>query len=89
VPEVFSGEQFATGDDPLPTFAYRAEANSLPRACARRQQVFGVLNGCAPLISWIDGSSYVESIVTLERQRSLKKLSKWVKRAWIRPVRSA
>ena len=91
VPEVLSGEQYASCDDPLPTFAYRAEPNSLSLACARRQQVFGVLDGCAPLVSWIDGSSYVGSTArhTPERQRSLKTLSKWVKGVFIRPMRFA
>ena len=91
VPEVFYGEQYATCDDPLPTFSYRAETHSLSRACARRQQVFGVLDGCAPLVSWIDEGTCVGSTAchTPVRQRSLKTLSKWVKRAFIRPMRSA
>ena len=90
-PDVYAGEQYAAGDDPLPTFAYRAEHDSLSRACARRQQVFGVLDGCAPLVSWIDGLSCVGSVTcrTSERQGSLKALSRWVKKAFVRPIRSA
>jgi len=89
-PIVYAGEQYTADDDPLPTFASRVETNSLSRACVHRQQVFGVLDGCAPLVSWIDGSSYVGVVVchTPERQGSLKTLSRWVKKALNRPVRS-
>jgi hypothetical protein len=90
-PVILAGEEYAARDDPLPAFAYRAEPSSLSRACERRQQVFAVLDGCAPLVLWIDGSSWVETSACRapERQRSLKTLSRWVKRALVRPVRAA
>ncbi|KAI0302995.1 kinase-like domain-containing protein [Russula brevipes] len=80
-PIVIPGERYSAGDDPLPSFAFRVEFTSLSRACGRRQQVFGVLDGCAPLISWVDGSSCAREVVCRAsgRQRRLKTLSRWIK----------
>ncbi|KAH9989411.1 kinase-like domain-containing protein [Russula compacta] len=89
-PTVYAGERYSVGEDPLPTFPFRAEPSSLSRACDRRQKVFGVLNGCAPLVSWVDGYNYVEDVACrgLRGQKSSKTLSRWVKRALNRPVRT-
>lgn len=90
-PIICAGDQYTVDDDPLPSFAFHAAPSSLSRACGRRQQVFGVLGGCAPLVSWVDGSSYVEEVTyhAPTRQRRLKGLSSWVMKAWKYPVRSA
>ncbi|KAI9452989.1 kinase-like domain-containing protein [Russula earlei] len=56
-PVVYAGEQYAPSDDPLPSFAFRVEPSSLSFACARRQLAFALLDGCAPLVSWVDGPS--------------------------------
>ena len=58
-------------------------------ACVRRQQMFGVVGGCAPLVSWVNGTACVGGIAhsTPERQRSLKTLCRRVKKALNRPVR--
>jgi hypothetical protein len=89
--DIYPGEQYTSGNDPLPAFTFRADSNSVSRACIRRQQVFGVLDGSAPVVSWVDGSTCVGEFIrrTPERQRSLKTLSRWVKRALKCPVRSA
>jgi hypothetical protein len=94
-PVMCSGDRYTAGDDPLPNFAFRTAPSSLSSASTRRQQVFNALDGCAPLVSWVDGSSWAgpceceESVRrTSERQGNLKTFSRWVKRALIRPVRS-
>jgi len=87
-PVVYAGEQYATSEDPLPNFVFRVEPSLLSPACERRQQVFGVLDGCAPLISWVDGYRSEEAMAHApKRQNSLRSLSKWVKKALNRPVR--
>ena len=90
-PIICAGDQYTAGEDPLPSFTFRAAPSSLPRACRRRQQVFGALEGCAPFVRWVDGSRYVEEVAchTPSRQRGLKALSRWVTRILDRPVRSA
>ena len=92
-PVVYSGELYNAVDDPLPDFTFRVATSSVSTASKHRQQIFGVLGGCAPLISWVDGSSYagrrgeVTSGVS-ERQGALKSLSQWARKALYRPVRS-
>ena len=90
-PIICAGYQYTAGDDPLPSFTFRAAPSSLSRACGRRQQAFRVLEGCAPRVIWVDGPSYVEEVAShaSTRQRSLKALSRWVMRALNHPVRSA
>ncbi|KAN0124444.1 Protein kinase-like domain containing protein [Russula decolorans] len=95
-PIICSGDEYTAGYDPLPSFTFRAASSSLSRVCGRRQQVFGVLEGCAPLVTWVDGSNYVEEVVSQAppRQRSLKTVSRWVMKSWVmralsHPVRSA
>jgi serine/threonine protein kinase len=95
-PIMYSGDRYTASDDPLPNFAFRVAPSSLSSASTRRQQVFNALDGCAPLVSWVDGSSWVgpceceeSSRHISERQGNLKTFSRWVKRALIRPVRSA
>ena len=87
-PIVLAGDQYTVGDDPLPSFSFRAEPSSLSRACGRRQEVFGVLEGYAPFVSWVDGS-LCGGKPTSSQQKSMRALSRWVKRALHRPVRSA
>jgi hypothetical protein len=88
--DVYLGKQYTSDNDPLPAFTFRADSDSVSRACIRRQQVFGVLDGCAPVVFWVDGSAYVGDVIhrTPERQISLKTLSRWVKRVLNRPLRS-
>jgi hypothetical protein len=91
---VCSGERYILANDPLPGFAFRVAPSSLSSASTRRQQVFDTLDGCAPLVSWVDGFSYggiceANARRASERQGSLKMFSRWVKRALNRPVRSA
>ncbi|KAI0250576.1 kinase-like domain-containing protein [Lactifluus subvellereus] len=91
---VYSGERYISANDPLPAFAFRVAPSSLSSASTRRQQVFDTLNGCAPHVSWVHGSSCTgpckETVRRAsERQGSLKTFSRWVKRALNRPVRSA
>lgn len=90
-PTVYAGERYSVGEDPLPTFVFRVEPNSLSSACERRQRVFGKLDGCAPLVSWVDGYSCVEDVAcrVLGCQKRSKTLSRWLKRALNRPIRSA
>lgn len=88
-PVVYVGEPYTTGEDPLPSFVFQAEPSLLSPACERRQQVFGVLDGCAPLISWVHGRCEgANAHHGPKRQSSLKSLSKWVKRALNRPMRA-
>jgi len=89
-PVVYAGEQYITGEDPLPDFVFQAEPSLLSPACERRQQVFGVLDGSAPLISWADGHRCEGGLAhhVHKRQSSLKLLSKWVKKALNRPRRA-
>jgi hypothetical protein len=91
-PIICPGDQYTSGDDPLPNFTFRAAPSSLSRACGRRQQVFGALEGCAPLVTWVAGFSYVEEVAchAPTRQGSSKRLSRWVMKLMrARPVRSA
>lgn len=82
-PIICAGEQYTAGNDPLPIFTFRAAPSSLSRACVRRQQFFGVLKGCAPIVTLEEVACHVPT-----RQKSLKELSRWVMRAFNRPVRS-
>ena len=77
-PIVYAGDPYTAGDDPLPDFTFRAAPTSLSRACERRQQIFGVLEGCAPVVTLVD-RPYARR----------KGLSRWVMSALKRPVRSA
>jgi hypothetical protein len=84
-PIVCAGERYIDYGDPLPTFTFRAAPCSLSRACERRQQDFSVLEGSAPLVSWVEGSGHMEEMAPT-RQKSLKSLSRWVMRTLNRPV---
>ena len=87
-PIVLAGDRYTASDDPLPNFSFRAAPSSLSRACGRRQEVFGVLEGYAPFVSWVDGSLYGGKSTSTQR-KSIRILSRWVMRAFNRPVRSA
>ncbi|KAI9448418.1 kinase-like domain-containing protein [Lactarius indigo] len=90
-PVVYVGELYDAVDDPLPDFTFRISTSSISAASKRRQQIFGALGGCAPLISWVDGSSCAASRGEIasrvsERQGGLKSLSRWARKALNRPV---
>ncbi|KAI0301915.1 hypothetical protein B0F90DRAFT_1716350 [Multifurca ochricompacta] len=93
-PVLCAGERYSIVNDPLPGFTFRVAPSSVSSASKRRQEIFGVLDGCAPLISWVEGSSRASTREPIayrasERQGSLKIFSRWVRRALNRPVRSA
>lgn len=84
---MYAGELYDAVDDPLPGFTFRVAVSA---ASKHRQRIFGTLGGCAPLISWVDGSSYVEIPSRIsERQGSLKSFSRWARKALNRPMRSS
>ena len=72
-PTIFTGDKYTAGDDPFPRFSYRVVSSSLSPACGRRQQVFSIFEGCAPLMSLDAGSSCVEEVEchSLTRRHSL------------------
>ena len=90
-PAVYSGELYDVVDDPLPDFTFRVAADSVSAASKHRQQIFRTLDGCAPLISWIDGSSYgrISARISARQEGGLKSLSRWAKKALHRPIRSS
>ena len=93
-PDVYVGELYDTVDDPLPSFTFRVASSSVSAASKHRQQIFGLLDGCAPLVSWVDGSSCTEARGEIasrvsERQGGLKSFSRWARKALNRPRRSA
>ncbi|KAH9065128.1 kinase-like domain-containing protein [Lactarius deliciosus] len=93
-PDVYVGELYDSVDDPLPGFTFRTPASSVSAASKRRQQIFGTLAGCAPLVSWVDGSSCAvacgETVSRVsERQGGLKSISRWARKALNRPGRLA
>lgn len=90
-PVMYPGERYTAADDPLPNFAFRVAPDSLSSASSRRQQVLDALDGCAPLVSWVEGFSGArpcqESVRrTCERQVNSKAFSRWVKKILNRPV---
>jgi hypothetical protein len=92
-PVMYSGERYTTADDPLPNFAFRVAPDSLSSASSRRQQVLDALDGCAPLVSWVEGFSCARPCGegvrrTCERQVNSKIFSRWVKKVLSRPVLS-
>ena len=90
-PVVYSGELYDVVDDPLPGFTFRVAASSVSPASKHRQQIFRTLDGCAPLISWIDGSSYgrISARMSARQEGGLKSLSRWARKALHRPIRSS
>jgi hypothetical protein len=88
---VYAGELYSVVDDPLPGFTFRVATSSISAASKHRQRIFRTLDGCAPLISWIDGSSYgqIASRISARQEGGLKSFSKWARKALHRPIRSS
>lgn len=61
-PLVLSGDPYAAGGDPFPSFTFRVVSSPVSRTCGRRHQVFGVLDGCVPVVFWDEGSSHVDEV---------------------------
>jgi hypothetical protein len=88
---VYTGETYDVVDDPLPGFTFRVATSSVSAASKHRQQIFRTLDGCAPLISWIDGSSYeqIAARISARQEGGLKSFSRWARKALHRPIRSS
>jgi len=82
-PVVYAGELYDSVEDPLPGFTFRTATTSVSAASKHRQQIFGTLGGCAPLISWIDGSSYgvIAARISARQEGGLKSISRWARKA--------
>lgn len=90
-PVVYVGEPYDIVDDPFPGFTFRIATDSVSAASKHRQQVFGVLGGCAPLVSWDVGLSCAgargeTASHASDRHGSLKSFSRWARKALNRPL---